>query len=197
VADRDGVAERIRDSVAELERLLEGDHLTDIAKAAEIMLSCFRSGGKLVLFGNGGSAADATHIAAEFLGRYMLEREPFPALSLSDNASSLTAIANDYAFADVFARQLRGLGRPGDVALAISTSGESENVIAGVEAAGQLGMHTIGLTGGTGGRLRQVTDCCIVVPAGTTPRIQEAHVLVAHVMCEMVERELAGSLAGP
>jgi len=181
----------IRDSAATLERLLEGDHVERIERAAEMITASMRDGGKLLIFGNGGSAADATHIAAEFLGRFLLEREALPALSLSDNSSTLTAIGNDYAYEDVFSRQVAGLGVAGDVAIAISTSGNSANVLAGVQAAHQRGMRTIALTGGTGGELASRCDIALVVPDDRTPRIQEGHILVAHILCEIVERELA------
>ena len=139
------------------------------------------------MFGNGGSASDAQHIAAELVGRYMLERPALPALALTENSSSVTAIANDYSFADVFKRQVEGLGAPGDVALAVSTSGESENVIAGARAAREGGLRTIAFTGAGGGRLAEAADICIRVPATETPRIQEGHALLAHALCELVE----------
>jgi D-sedoheptulose 7-phosphate isomerase len=155
-----------------------------------MIAAALREGGKLLLFGNGGSAADAQHIAAELLGRFLLDRPALPAVALADNSAALTAIANDYGYADVFARQVTGLGAPGDVALAISTSGDSANVLTGVAAARALGMGTIGLTGAGGGRLAAAVDVCIAVPADETPRIQEAHTVVGHVLCELVEREL-------
>jgi D-sedoheptulose 7-phosphate isomerase len=183
--------ELIRESIAAHEALLADETLAAIASAAEEIAGALRGGCKLLLFGNGGSASDATHIAAEFLGRFQRERAPLPAIALSDNASALTAIANDYGFEHVFARQLRGLGREGDVALAISTSGHSANVLAGVRAAQELGMRTVALTGAGGGELARAADVAIVVPSGVTARIQEAHILIAHVLCELVERETA------
>lgn len=183
----------IRDSAATLVRLLDGSHVESIERAAGMITASMRDGGKLLVFGNGGSAADATHIAAEFLGRFLLEREALPALSLSDNSSTLTAIGNDYSYEDVFSRQVAGLGVAGDVALAISTSGNSANVLAGVQAARQRGMRTIALTGGTGGELAAQCDIALIVPDDRTPRIQEGHILVAHILCEIVERELAAS----
>jgi D-sedoheptulose 7-phosphate isomerase len=145
----------------------------------------------LVTFGNGGSAADAQHMAAELLGRYLLERAPLPAVCLTDNVSTMSAIGNDYGFDNVFARQVSGLGRVGDVAIAFSTSGDSANVLAGVAAARAIGMPTIGLTGAGGGALASAVDLCIRVPADGTPRIQEGHTLVAHLICELAERALA------
>jgi D-sedoheptulose 7-phosphate isomerase len=150
-----------------------------------------RGGGKIVVFGNGGSAADAQHFAAELLGRFVLERAPFPAISLTDNTSAITAVGNDYGFENVFSRQLRGLGQRGDIALGISTSGNSSNVIEAVRVAAGLGMITMGLTGGDGGKLRNEVDHCLIAPADGTPRIQEVHAVVIHIICEIVERQLA------
>src|SRR4051795_13359168 len=173
-----------------VEALVEGDIAEQLEQIAVAIASSYRGGGKLILFGNGGSAADAQHIAAEFVGRFQLERDPLPALALSVNASAVTAIANDYGYEEVFARQLRGLGSAGDVALGISTSGRSANVNGALSAARAMGMATIGLTGGGGGDMRPLCDHCIVVPAEDTPRIQEGHILVAHVLCELVESAL-------
>jgi D-sedoheptulose 7-phosphate isomerase len=179
---------RIRESLAAQQRLLERETIATLVRAAETVAAAFRDGGKLLVFGNGGSAADATHIAAELVGRFLLERPGLPAVSLSDNASALTSIANDYAYERVFARQVEALGRAGDVALGISTSGRSANVLAGLEAARAGGLATLALTGGDGGLMRALADVCIVVPSGDTPRIQEGHTLVAHVLCELVEQ---------
>jgi D-sedoheptulose 7-phosphate isomerase len=183
---------RIRENVVCLERLLEGNQVRSIVDAARLIADRLRDGAKVVVFGNGGSAADAQHLAAELLGRFELDRSPFPAVCLADNTSAVTAIANDYGFETVFSRQIRGLGQRGDVALGISTSGNSENVVAGLLAAAELGMITIALTGGDGGRLTDAADHCVVVPADGTPRIQEAHAVVIHIICEIVERRLAG-----
>jgi len=171
--------------------MLDPDRLRPVVDAAHLIVDVLRRGGKVVVFGNGGSAADAQHLAAELVGRYMLERSPFAAISLADNAAALTAVGNDYGFENVFSRQVRGLGQPGDVALGISTSGDSSNVIEAVRVASGLGMTTVGLTGGGGGRLRDEVDHCLIVPADETPRIQEAHAVVIHVICEIVERQLA------
>ena len=189
--DHHRVAAGIAQSAAALERLREPEHVATIVRAAGMIADALRQGGKLLLFGNGGSAADAQHIAAELVGRFLLERAPLPALALADNGASVTAIANDYTFVDVFARQVAGLGVPGDVVLAISTSGSSPNVLAGVAEARARDMHTIGLTGADGGALASAVDVCIAVPADSTPRIQEAHTVVGHLLCEIVERELA------
>ena len=182
--------QRIRESLAAQERLLE--LVPEITGVASLLATAVKRGNKIVLFGNGGSAADAQHIAAEFLGRYLLERDAMPAISLSDNSSTLTSVSNDYAFERVFARQIEGLGAEGDVAFGISTSGNSANVIEAMRAARERRMPTVGLTGADGGALRREVDHLIAVPSSETPRIQEGHTLVAHIICELVEREVAG-----
>jgi len=145
-----------------------------------------------LLFGNGGSAADAQHIAAELVGRYYLDRRPLPAEALTVNASSVTAIGNDYDFNQIFSRQVEALGNSEDVAVGISTSGNSVNVIRGVQAAKRKGLITAALTGEGGGSLKGEVDYCICVPSKDTPRIQEAHILIGHILCELVERALFG-----
>ncbi|WP_420714794.1 D-sedoheptulose-7-phosphate isomerase [Roseateles sp. SL47] len=149
-----------------------------------------RHGGKLMFCGNGGSAADSQHLAAELTGRFMKDRRPLAGLALSTDSSALTCIGNDYSFDDVFARQVVALGRPGDALLAISTSGNSANVLKAVQAARELGVFTVGLLGRDGGRLREVCDTAIVVPSQVTARIQEAHLLIGHTLCGMIEIEL-------
>jgi D-sedoheptulose 7-phosphate isomerase len=181
---------RIRESLATQERLAEPKIIAEVVRGAHEIAGALQRGGKLLVFGNGGSAADATHIAGELVGRFLLERRGLPALSLSDNSSALTAIANDYTYERVFARQVEALGNSGDVALGISTSGRSPNVLAGLHAARAGGLVTMGLTGGDGGRMRDAADLCIVVPAVDTPRVQEGHILVAHVLCELVEQAI-------
>jgi D-sedoheptulose 7-phosphate isomerase len=155
--------------------------------AAARMAECLRVGGKLMFCGNGGSAADSQHLAAEFTGRFLDDRPPLAALALSTDSSALTCIANDYAFDQVFERQLRALGRRGDVLVAISTSGHSANVLRAVHAARELGIATIGLLGRDGGGLAGLCDIAVVVPSQTTARIQEAHIFIGHVWCAMVE----------
>jgi D-sedoheptulose 7-phosphate isomerase len=181
----------IRDSIDVHQQLLDEASVTRLADAAGTVARSLTQGGKLLLFGNGGSASDAAHVAAEFVGRFQRERRPYPAISLGTNQSALTAIGNDYGFEQVFARQVEAFGAPGDVAIAISTSGESPNVLAGVRCARRLGLATIGLTGENGGELAAEVDVCLQVPSRTTARIQEGHILLAHVLCELVERELA------
>ncbi|MBI2847899.1 MAG: D-sedoheptulose 7-phosphate isomerase [Chloroflexi bacterium] len=164
----------------------------DIERFVSLVISAYKAGGKLVLLGNGGSAADAQHLAAEFVGHFKLERQAFPAIALTTNTSTLTAIANDYGYDMVFARQVEALVNKSDVVVGISTSGNSSNVIQALKTARGIGATTIGLTGGAGGRLGEVADLLISVPSGDTPRIQEAHITIGHIVCELVEREMAG-----
>jgi len=161
-----------------------------VSAAAEMLAACLREGGKLMFCGNGGSAADSQHLAAELTGRFIHERRPLAALALSTDTSALTCIANDYAFDQVFARQLQALGRPGDCLVAISTSGNSANVIAAVEVARGQGIRTIGLLGRDGGRLRELCSMAVVVPSSVTARIQEAHILIGHSWCGLIEQAL-------
>jgi D-sedoheptulose 7-phosphate isomerase len=182
---------RISASVSAIAGLAEPDPLQALAAAAELLSRCVRDGGKVLLFGNGGSAADATHIAAELVGRFLTERRALPALSLSDNASAVTAIGNDYGFERVFSRQVEAHGEPGDVAVGISTSGRSANVLHALAVARERGLGTVALTWSDAGPLRGAVDVCIEVPSTSTPRIQEAHTVVAHVLCELIERDIA------
>ncbi len=161
-----------------------------IVAIAERVVETFRRGGKLLLCGNGGSAADAQHIAAEFVSRFRRERRGLPAIALTTDTSILTAISNDYGYERVFARQVEALGRPGDMVIGISTSGISASVIAAMRAARNGGMATVGLTGASGGTLVDHVDLCLCVPSHNTARIQEVHITVAHVVCEIVERTL-------
>jgi D-sedoheptulose 7-phosphate isomerase len=175
---------------AELHRRLADTCAGPVVEAADIIQRSLRRGGKVLLFGNGGSASDAQHVAAELVGRFARERAPLPAIALTTDTSALTAIANDYGFEEVFARQVRALGRPGDVAVAISTSGNSPNVLRGAEAAREMGMTVVALTGAGGGALAAASDLCVNVPSDDTPRIQECHLTVEHVLCEAVENFL-------
>jgi D-sedoheptulose 7-phosphate isomerase len=181
----------IEASIAVKQSLLDrAEIVTAIAKVSEILIEALQQGNKLLLFGNGGSAADAQHIAAEFVGRFAFDRPPLPALALSVNTSAVTAIGNDYGFDLVFARQIEALGRPGDVAIGISTSGNSPNVLQGVMAAKKLGLHTVALTGVAGGQLKTAVDYCICAPSNETPRIQECHILIGHVVAQLVEQTI-------
>ncbi len=171
-------------------RLIEAC-LPAMTVAADTLIAAFRNGRKALFFGNGGSAADAQHLAAEFLGRYLRERRPMPALALHANTSAVTAIANDYGYEHVFSRQLQAFAVPGDVAIGISTSGNSRSVLEALTMARQMGLHTIGLTGAAGGRMRELVDVLIAAPSNDTPRIQECHILVGHALCDAVEQAIA------
>ncbi|MGH2925479.1 MAG: D-sedoheptulose-7-phosphate isomerase [Solirubrobacterales bacterium] len=170
--------------------MLEGEMAEQVGSAANAILDSYRAQGKAIFCGNGGSAADAQHLAGEFLGRYLRDRRSLPAVALADGISTVTAIANDYGFAEIFSRQLDGIARAGDVLVAMSTSGNSENVLAAVDRAGELGVVTVGMTGADGGALAERCDHCLRVPSDQVPRIQEAHMLIGHALCEFVEREL-------
>lgn len=164
--------------------------LPAMTRAAEALVSAYRAGHKAIFFGNGGSAADAQHLAAEFVGRYLHERAPLPALALNANSSAVTAVSNDYGYAEVFSRQLEALAVRGDIAVGISTSGNSPNVIQALRTARRLGLFTIALTGASGGALHELTDVLIAVPSEQTPRIQECHILIGHSLCDAVEQAI-------
>jgi D-sedoheptulose 7-phosphate isomerase len=184
---------RIRDCASLLERLLDSpDYLNAVVAAADAMIRCLRSGNKVLFFGNGGSAADAQHLAAELSGRFLRERPSLSGWALTTNSSAMTAIGNDYSFDQIFARQVQGIGSPGDIAFAISTSGNSSNVLNAVALARSKELVSIGLTGNSGGKLRDLVDHCIRVPSDQTPRIQEVHILTGHILCELVDEELFG-----
>jgi D-sedoheptulose 7-phosphate isomerase len=177
----------LAETIALHEGVKQGD-LRPVSEAAAAIIDAFRQDRRLLTFGNGGSAADAQHVAAELVERYLCERRSLPAMALTTDTSVLTSIANDDSFDRVFARQIEGLGRRGDVALGISTSGRSANVIAGFKAARSQGLRTIALTGGDGGVLGRLVDIHINVPSTSTPRVQEVHRTLLHVICELVER---------
>jgi D-sedoheptulose 7-phosphate isomerase len=167
------------------------DNLETLARAIDAVVECFRRGNKVMIFGNGGSAADAQHIAAEFTNRFLIDRPPLPAIALTTDTSALTAIANDCDYSQIFAKQVQALGKQGDIALAISTSGNSPNVIAAIEVCRQQKITTIGLTGGTGGKMAGEVDHLLRVSEGrNSPRIQETHILVGHVICDIVDQML-------
>jgi D-sedoheptulose 7-phosphate isomerase len=185
------VRKSIEASFAIKERLLnDASLIATVGRVSEILIEALSAGNKLVLFGNGGSAADAQHIAAEFVGRFAFDRPALPALALSVNTSCVTAIGNDYGFDLVFSRQIEALGRRGDVAIGISTSGRSPNVIRGISAAKKLGLQTVGLTGSGGGDFAGLVDYCICAPSTETPRIQECHILIGHIISELVEQTI-------
>ncbi len=186
------IARELEDSIQVKRRVLD-EQLSTLADIVELLAQTLQAGYKVVLFGNGGSAADSQHIAAELVSRFRRERQALPAIALTTDTSILTSIANDYSFENVFSRQIEALGQPGDVAIGISTSGNSPNVLKGVSAAKQKGMTTVGLTGESGGQLKDCVDICFRVPSQSTPRIQEVHITVAHAICELVEQEFCRS----
>lgn len=171
----------------------DSSYIAEVGRAAEFLSSCFRTAGKLLVFGNGGSSADAQHICGELIGRFQRERQALPAIALSANQAVLTAWSNDYSFETVFSRQIEALGCPGDVAWGISTSGNSPNVVEALKVARQRGLSTIGLTGQGGGRMAQWCDVLMDVPLSETPRIQEVHLITYHAICAAVESNVVTS----
>jgi D-sedoheptulose 7-phosphate isomerase len=161
--------------------------LPDIAKAVAVLIEALSKGNKLLIFGNGGSASDAQHIAAELVGRFMKERAALPAIALTTDTSILTSVGNDYGYEQVFSRQVEALAKPGDVVLGISTSGNSGNVVKALEIARTLNCYTIGLLGKDGGKIKEIADASIVIPSDSTARIQEMHILIGHMLCEAVD----------
>jgi D-sedoheptulose 7-phosphate isomerase len=186
------IRQRVHESIAVKRDLLADTLVDSLARLSDRVIDSVRAGGKVILFGNGGSAADATHLAAEFVGRFAFDRDPMPALSLSDNVSAMTAIGNDYAYDMTFARQLRAFGSLGDVAIALSTSGSSPNVLNAMRVARERGLFTAAFTGAKGTEMANLADLALVVPSRSTARIQEGYMLYAHIMCELVEQELFG-----
>jgi D-sedoheptulose 7-phosphate isomerase len=184
--------ERTRESIQVKQAILEDGHLLEnLQGLAEACIRALEAGRKLIFFGNGGSAADAQHFAAELTGRYLRERRALAAIALTANGSILTAIGNDYSYAEVFSRQMEAIGNKGDVAIGISTSGNSENVIRAMKIAEQKELITAGMTGSNGGKLAVHSVYCLNVPSERTPRIQEAHILLGHVLCEIIEEKFA------
>lgn len=189
------IVREIQESIAvqaELSRMAA----SSIAEAAKASIECMRAGAKVIAFGNGGSASDAQHLVAELVGRYRKERRPLAALALTSNSSSITSIANDYGFDEIFARQLKALAKAQDVVLAISTSGNSLNVLKGLESARTLGCFSVGLTGKTGGKMQGLVDVCINAPSDSTPRIQEVHALVIHILSGIIENAFVETETG-
>jgi D-sedoheptulose 7-phosphate isomerase len=181
----------IKNSMEVKERISRNDNLiSTISKVAQEIINAFRNDKKVLLCGNGGSAADAQHIAAELSGKFYLDREPLFAEALHVNTSYLTAVANDYSYDEVFSRLVKAKGRKGDILIGISTSGNSKNVIKALEVANRIGMITVGMTGDNGGKMKDVCKYLINVPSKDTPRIQEAHIMIGHIICEIVEEEL-------
>jgi D-sedoheptulose 7-phosphate isomerase len=187
----DLVLDRIQRSIEVKQALLKDATFRELlTRAALEIVKSLRAGGKVLFFGNGGSAADAQHLAAEFTGRYLKERRALPALALHGNSSAVTAIGNDYGFDLVFARQMEAFGKEGDVAVGISTSGNSRNVLRALEVAKSKGIFTVALTGGSGGLMKKIADCTLCIPSEETPRIQECHILTGHIICEIAEEML-------
>ena len=182
--------ERLQEAVAEsvsLKQRVAAEQGKAVVAAARLLAGVFQAGGKVLLFGNGGSAADAQHLAAEFVNRFQVERPPLAALALTTDTSILTAVGNDYDFLQIFAKQVRALGRPGDLAWGISTSGNSPNVVEGLKVARELGLATLALSGRDGGPVAAAAELALVVPSRNTPRIQEVHITIGHVLCDLVD----------
>ena len=193
----DQIAAQLRDSIAVKERLLQDEAaLRIVAEVSAIMVGSFRAGGKTLFCGNGGSASDAQHLAAELSGRYYFDRPPLFAEALHVNTSYLTAVGNDYGYDQVFSRLVQAKGRKGDVLIGLSTSGNSANVVKAMEVANELGVTTVGMTGESGGRMKDLCAYMIRVPSRDTPRIQECHITLGHILCEIVEREMFGQQRG-
>ena len=182
------VLDTLEESIRVKDRFIK-DNIPLILRGADMLVSCITSGHKILIFGNGGSAADAQHIAAEFVNRFQIERPPLAALALTTDTSIITSIGNDYDFDEIFSKQIRALGRKDDIAIGISTSGGSKNVIQAIHAAGKIGMVTIGLTG-RGGALAQCADLVFSVKSDITARVQEAHIILGHILCDLVDRIL-------
>jgi D-sedoheptulose 7-phosphate isomerase len=166
------------------------DNLGPLVNIIEVLTAALKAGNKILIFGNGGSAADAQHIAAEFVNRFIIERPPLPAIALTTDTSVITSVGNDYDFSEIFAKQIRALGQPGDVAWGISTSGNSPNVIKGLEAAKKMGMISLAFTGGDGGSVGQIADLLLNVSSNSTARVQETHITASHAICELVDMKL-------
>ncbi|MFC2059480.1 SIS domain-containing protein [Chloroflexota bacterium] len=184
------IARRLEES-AEIKKAIASSQTGEIESMVKSIITAYKTGGKVILFGNGGSAADAQHIAGELVGQFRLKRQALAAIALNTNTSTLTAVANDYGYKNVYSRQIEALANEKDVVIGISTSGDSPNIIEAIETAKTKGAKTIGLTGGSGGKLAKIADLVLIVPSDITPRIQEAHITIGHIVCELVERELA------
>jgi D-sedoheptulose 7-phosphate isomerase len=185
------IEDKILESILVKQKILADKSLIErIDLAAKKIIECYRNGGKVFVAGNGGSAADAQHIVCELVGRFYINRKGLAAEALSTNTSSITAISNDFDFAKIFSRQLEANAKRGDIFIGISTSGNSGNIIEALKVCSEIGVFTIGLTGESGGKMKYMCNILINVPSNDTPRIQEAHILIAHIICEVVEREL-------
>lgn len=190
---RDIIIKTVLESIAAKELFFNEENNSLVLRSAEAIVESFNSGGKLLIAGNGGSASDAQHMAAEFVNRFEIERPPLPALALTTDTSNITSIGNDYSFDEIFSKQIKALGRSGDVFIAISTSGSSPNIIKAVEASREIGIKVIGLTGKGGGELAPLSDILLNVETETTARVQEVHITVIHILCRLVDEMLFGN----
>ena len=195
--DRASAVAAVLREAAHLHETAARESAAAVAAAVDTLSAALGSGGKVLIFGNGGSAADAQHFACELVGRFLRERQALAAIALTTDASTMTAVANDYGFDRVFVRQIEALGRPGDVAIGISTSGSSANVLAGVQYAKSRGLKTVAFTGGNGGPIGAAADVHVNVPHALTPRVQEVHRTIIHAVCDQIERELGSLNPGP
>lgn len=188
------IKEIIKSSIEVKQQVLQNEELLKtIEKIIDVVVTAFKNGNSVYFCGNGGSAADAQHLAAEFSGRFYLNRRALPAEALHCNTSYLTAVANDYSFDDIYSRLVDGIGKPGDILIGLSTSGNSKNIIAAFKTAKEKGMVTVGFTGASGGIMKELSDYLVNVPATDTPRIQESHILIGHIVCQLVEEKTFGA----
>lgn len=185
------IQKAIKDSVSVKQKILEQEQLlTEIQNIVKLIIDGYRNGKKILLCGNGGSASDAQHIAAELTGRFYFDRKPLDAEALTANTSHLTAVGNDYSFDEIYARLVEAKGKQGDILIGLSTSGNSPNVVAAIQKGNEMGLNTVALTGEKGGKLKSLAAFLLNVPSSDTPRIQEAHILLAHIICEQVEKQM-------
>ena len=189
-----GIQHIIEDSIATKQAIVGGQTLMQtVGKIADAITACYRNGGKVLFCGNGGSAADAQHLAAELSGRFYFDRPPLDAEALHVNSSYVTAVANDYTYDEIYSRYVNGVGKKGDVLIGISTSGNSENILRALKVAKNKEMVTVAMTGKSGGKMRDIVDFLLNVPSTDTPRIQEAHIMLGHIFCQIVEEDLFGN----
>ena len=193
--NKEKLRKEIQKSILESTKIIKKstNHIKEIEKSIKIITECLKNNNKIIIFGNGGSAADAQHIVAEFIGRFLLERKSLPAIALTSNSSILTALGNDYSFNTIFSRQCEALVEKGDVVIGISTSGNSKNVKNGLIISKKMGAVTVGLLGSRGGTIGKICDISIIIDSSSTPRIQEAHRTIYHIICEEVEKEFKGT----
>lgn len=185
------IQKRISESIDVKNKIIEDAGLImEIQNVSNILVDCFKSGGSVYFCGNGGSAADAQHLAAELSGRFYFDRSPLSSDALHCNTSFMTAVANDYSYDEIYARLIKGIGRKDDVLFGLSTSGNSRNIVRAIEQAKEMGIYTVTLTGESGGKMKDIADLCLKVPSADTPRIQEAHIMIGHIICEIVESTL-------